>query len=230
VKQGAIEGLDVSFLLFLKRAPRRQRLIERIPKNAIARRIVRDDRICDRRINKRPLMTDPVRVRCTKDDLAHVVDLFQQALEEELSQAPSASIDIRKVVLEYRNLLEQSCEVVPSFEEDQQAQELKSKIEACQRRGLRVKSTLHSAKTRFMDEVQLQTETMLEQQRPTIQPIDVDDELPIPGDCEAKLKVLDELIDQLRAQIGEAAANMEQNVAKVGQFANQARLFFDRIE
>jgi hypothetical protein len=175
-------------------------------------------------------MTDAARVRCTKDDLAHVVDLFQQALEEELSQIPSAGIDIRKVVLEYRNLLEQSCEVVPSFEDDQQAQDLKSKIEACQRRALRVKSSLHSAKTRFMDEVQLQAESMLEEQRPVIEPIDLDEELLFPPDCESKLKVLDELIGQLRTQIGEAGANMEQNLAKVGQFANQAKLFFDRLD
>jgi hypothetical protein len=159
-----------------------------------------------------------------------VVGLFQSALEEELRQVPSSGIDIRKVVSEFRNLLEQSCEIVPSFEEDQHAQDIKSKIEACQRRALRIKSSLHSTKSRFVQEVQLETERMLEQQRPVIEPIDLDEDLGLPPDCEANLKILDEAIDQLRAQIGETRSTMDDSIVKVTGFIDQASSFFDHLK
>jgi hypothetical protein len=98
------------------------------------------------------------KVRCSRDDLNHVVDLFREAIEEELADAPGGRLDLNKIVVEFRHMLEETCEPVASFEEDDRAQELKSEIEALQRKALRLKSTLHSKRTAFIEQVQLRVE------------------------------------------------------------------------
>jgi hypothetical protein len=134
------------------------------------------------------------KVRCTRDDLNHVVDLFREALEDELQKAPDARLDVNKVVIEFRNLLEETCEPMASFEDDQRAQELKSEIETLQRKALRLKSTLQSRRNTFIEQVRSQTEQMLERQRPLIDNIDYDSEIQPPPEYQARIGLLDDSI------------------------------------
>jgi hypothetical protein len=166
------------------------------------------------------------KVRCSRDDLNHVVDLFREAIEEELAEAPGPRLDLNKIVVEFRHMLEETCEPVASFEEDERAQELKSEIEALQRKALRLKSTLHSKRTAFIEQVQLRAEQMLEEQRPVIEGIDLDADIQIPPDCEAKLGILDDSIDQLRVELAEAQKIMQQNLGRYTEFQKRAAAFF----
>jgi uncharacterized small protein (DUF1192 family) len=177
--------------------------------------------------NKRFLMAAP-KVRCTREDLNHVVDLFRTSLEEELQTVPDARIDLNKVVIEFRNLLEETCEPIASFEDDQRAQELKSEIENLQRKALRLKSNLQSRRNTFIEDVRLQTEQMLERQRPRIDPIDIEEDIEPPPEYQARLGLLDDSIEQLRAELAEAETVVQRNVAKYTEFERMAVEFFER--
>lgn len=169
-------------------------------------------------------MSQPPKIRCTKEDFEHVIDLFRASAEEELENAPGAKLDIDKIVTEFRNFLEQSIETVASFEDDQRAQELKSEIENLQRKALRLKSSLQSRRTMFIDQVQTQAEQMLEQRRPII-PDDPEDTVELPPEFDQRLALLDETIRKLKGQVTEARSVMTRNLEKYSGFEKAAEAF-----
>ena len=170
----------------------------------------------------------PPKIRCTREDFEHVIEMFRRSAEEELENAPGAKLDIDKIVTEFRNFLEQSIETVASFEDDQRAQELKAEIENLQKKALRLKSSLQSKRTMFIDQVQTQAEQMLEQRRPVI-PEDPEDRVELPPEFEERLALLDETIGKLRGQITEARSVMTRNLEKYSGFERSAQEFIKPV-
>ena len=157
------------------------------------------------------------KIRCTHEDLNHVIELFRTSVEQELENVPTANIDVSKVVTEFRNFLLQSIEPVASFEEDQQAQQLKVEIENLQRKAVRVKSSLQSKRTMFIEEVQTQTGEMLKRRRPRVKDLDeksIDIDFEVPSELDERLNLPDNEIAKLQSRIPDAQRSASHTMSK----------------
>ena len=168
------------------------------------------------------------RITATQKEIDHVVELFRDAIESNLEEAPNANLDINKVVMEFQNLLYQRVERVPSFEDDQQAQDLKLKIENLQKKALRLKSTLHSNRSLFIQQVQVQTEQMLaEQSKPLLLQVETEEpSFELSQDFQKRLSLLDETINQLQNQINTTKKTMNESITKYSAFERNTSNFF----
>jgi exonuclease VII large subunit len=166
-----------------------------------------------------------VKVRCTRADLDHVVRLFQESVEEELRNAPGVPVDVNKVVLEFQNLLEQGCEALPSFEDDQKAQSMKAQIERMQKKALSLKSTLQKKRSSFIAQIQTRVEEMLDRQRPVIEEIDANEDLKLSLETEKRFRSLDDTIEQVEAEFREVETLMKDRLRLCNEFGRTANEF-----
>lgn len=174
-------------------------------------------------------MSSP-RISVTQKDVDQVIELFRDSIESNLEEAPGVSLDTQKIVNEFQNLLYQRVDRVPSAEDDSSAQDLKLKIENLQKKALRLKSALHSARNVFVQQVQTQAEAALrEQSAPLLVPRA---EAPPDSAAEApefaeRLRLLDETIARLQQQIAEANRTTGEAVTRFSAFSKSTDRFFE---
>jgi phosphoenolpyruvate-protein kinase (PTS system EI component) len=146
-------------------------------------------------------------------------------VEEELKNAPGAPVDVNKVVWEFRNLLEQGCETLPSFDDDHKAQTMKAQIEKMQKKALGLKSNLQKRRASFIAQIQTRVEEILEKQRPIIEQIDVDEALKLSLETENRIRALDETIEQVEAEFKEVEALITDKLRSCNEFGKAANEF-----
>jgi hypothetical protein len=169
-------------------------------------------------------MTEKLTV--SRSDLDHVVRLFESAVEDELGGLQGSPIDIKKVVSEFRNLLEASCEPIPSMEEDQHAQTMKGRIETMQRKAVSVKSALQKRKSEFISEIRMRIDEALQSQRPMIDDLDVDSAVPLSEDTRRRFDALDQTIVDVEAELREVQGLAESRLSACNAFERAAFEFF----
>lgn len=167
------------------------------------------------------------KIRCTQEDLDNVIMLFRESIEAELKDAPGNPLDFDRMVLSFRELVTQNMEIVPSFGEDQRAQQLRNEIDGMQRRAVRMKSSLQSKRINFIEAVQSQAEQMLEEKRPVIDDSVSLEELEIPNEIELNLKAIDDAITTLNHQIQQAKNSTSRKLPKYDEFCASVQKFLD---
>ena len=171
------------------------------------------------------------RISVTQNEVDQVIELFRSSIESNLEEAPDVNLDIHKIINEFQNLLYQRVERVPSAEDDNNAQDLKMKIENLQKKALRLKSTLHSTRNLVVQQVQMQAEEVLKEQSDPLvipEPSDLQDDsddIEESPEFQEHLRILDETIAQLQRQIIESNRSSNEIISKYASFEKDTSKF-----
>lgn len=167
------------------------------------------------------------KIECTEKDLEDVVNMFRSSMEVELDSAKVTNIDVNKATNDFENLLRQTVTIVPSFEDDLKAQQVKNEIESMQRKAIRYKNNIHNNRNLYLENVRNQIEQSLKDQRPVIEPIPDDEEVELPQEFLNQYNILENAINTLSGQLENGKRLLLNTFQKNLQFYKVANDFME---